>query len=487
MFKLYYSIIAVSINKTSICYSTKSRELFELLKYQLIVKYIKNEISNGNLAAKKRLPSLRRISQLFECSVGTVLKAYTELEREHVVYSLSKSGYYVLESDLYNNDSCDNPLIDFSSGSPDIETLPYEKFQHCLNNAIELYKENLFTYCDPRGLNSLIQILSNHLEEYQVFTKPENIVITTGSQQALSILATMPFPNGNSRVLVEQPTYYGMIRALELNNIPTMGIERGFNSINLQELERLFKYGNIKFFYTIPRFHNPTGNSYTRQEKEAIVKMAEKYNVYILEDDIMADLETDKKSDPIFAYDTSSKVIYLKSYSKILIPGLRIAATVLPKLLINTFLEYKKWLDMNSPILSQGALEIYLKSDMLSKHRKKISKLYCDRMSCLENTLSAFKQSKIKWNIPKSGYFACIYVDNKLRYDKIISTLSNQNIQLLDTRACFLREYRTDNYFRISISKTNEEKIKKGIPIVIDTIQKYLTDDNNSFDFCSKV
>lgn len=278
-----------------------------------------------------------------------------------------------------------------------------------------------------------------------------------------------------------------MIRALELNNIPTMGIERGFNGINLQELERLFKYGNIKFFYTIPRFHNPTGNSYTRKEKESIVKMAEKYNVYILEDDIMADLEIDKKSDPIFAYDTSSKVIYLKSYSKILVPGLRIAATILPRLLINTFLEYKKWLDMNSPILSQGALEIYLKSGMLSKHRKKISKLYSDRMNCLENTISSLKKSKIKWNVPKSGYFACIYVDNKLRYDKIISTLFNQNIQLLDTRACFLREYRTDNYFRISISKTDEEKIKKGIPIVLDTIQKYLINDNDSFDSYPKI
>ncbi|WPC39819.1 PLP-dependent aminotransferase family protein [Clostridium sp. JS66] len=458
-----------------------------MLKYQLIVKYIKSEISNGNLQAKKKLPSLRRISELFECSIGTVLKAYTELEKEHIVYSLSKSGYYVLESDLFNSNSQDNPLIDFSSGSPDIESLPYKKFQHCLNNAIELYKENLFTYSNPRGLNSLIQILTSHLEEYQVFTKPENIVITTGSQQALNILTNMPFPNGNSKVLVEQPTYYGMIRALELNNIPSVGIERGFNGINLEELEKLFKYGNIKFFYTIPRFHNPTGNSYSRQEKEAIAKMAEKYNVYILEDDIMADLETDKKSDPIFAYDTSSKVIYLKSYSKVLMPGLRIAATILPKLLINTFLEYKKWLDMNSPILSQGALEVYLKSGMLDKHRKKISKLYSDRMSCLKNTLSSLKQSKIQYNVPKSGYFACIYADSKLQYDKIISTLSNKNIQLLDTRACFLREYRTDNYFRISISKTNEEKIKKGIPIVLDTIQKYLTYDTDNFDSYPKI
>lgn len=458
-----------------------------MLKYQLIGEYIKKQISSGNLSPKEKLPSLREISEKFECSIGTALTAYNELEKEHIIFSKTKSGYYIVDNTIARKNSIENPLIDFSSGVPDMESLPYKDFQHCLNNAIQIYKETLFSYCDPRGLNSLIKVLENQLKEYQIFTKPENIIITTGSQQALNLLSIMPFPNGNENVLIEQPTYFGIIKSLKLNNIPAIGIERGLNGIDLNELEKLFRYSNIKFFYTIPRFHNPTGNSYNKSEREAIVKMAEKYNVYIVEDDIMADLDTDKKYDPMYAYDISSKVIYLKSYSKILMPGLRIAALVMPKILINTFLDYKKWSDMNSPILSQGALEIYLKNGMFNKHRKSISKLYIDRMSCLKNTVSSLKQSKIQWNVPKSGYFACIYVDNKLRYDKIISALSNQNIQLLDTRTCLLREYKTDNYFRISISKTNEEKIKKGIPIVLDTIQKYLTDDNYSFDSYIKI
>ncbi|MBV7273702.1 PLP-dependent aminotransferase family protein [Clostridiaceae bacterium UIB06] len=458
-----------------------------MLKYQLISEYIKKQILNGNLSPKEKLPSLREISEKFECSIGTALTAYNELEKEHIVFSKTKSGYYIVDNTMSRKNDIENTLIDFSSGVPDMDSLPYKDFQHCLNNAIQIYKETLFSYCDPKGLNSLIKVLENQLKEYQIFTKAENIIITTGSQQALNLLSIMPFPNGNENVLIEQPTYFGIIKSLKLNNIPAIGIERGLNGIDLNELEKLFKYSNIKFFYTIPRFHNPTGNSYSKSEREAIVKMAEKYNVYIVEDDIMADLDTDKKYDPMYAYDISSKVIYLKSYSKILMPGLRIAALVMPKILINTFLDYKKWSDMNSPILSQGALEIYLKSGMFDKHRKNISKLYIDRMSCLKNTISSFKHAKIKWNVPKSGYFACIYVDNKLKYDKIISTLSSQNIQLLDTRTCLLREYKTDNYFRISISKTNEEKIKKGIPIVLDTIYKYLTDDNESFDIYPQI
>lgn len=450
------------------------KELLELLKYEKIIKYIKKEISEGSLTYKKRLPSIRTVSQQFNCSIGTILKAYDKLEKDNIIYSSPKSGYYLLE-DFHNINSSKNTIFDFSSGVPDIETFPYKDLQHCLNKSIKLHKETLFTYSDPRGLNSLRNVLKDHLHQYQIFTHEDNIVITSSSQQALNILSIMPFPNSKSNILIEQPTYYGMIKYLELNKTPALGIERGFNGINLNELENMFKYGNIKFFYTIPRFHNPTGYSYNKQEKMAIIKLAKKYNVYIIEDDITADLDLDKKNDPMFTYDTSGKVIYLKSYSKILMPGLRVAVLILPEILMKTFLDYKKWTDMNSPVLSQGALEIYLKSGMFDIHRRKISKLYSNRMTCLENTLSSLKQPKIKWNVPRSGYFACIYVDNKLRYDKIISTLSNQNIQLLDTRTCFLKEYRTDNYFRISISKTNEEKIKKGIPIVLDTIQKYLT------------
>ncbi|MBP2033600.1 DNA-binding transcriptional MocR family regulator [Clostridium algifaecis] len=445
-----------------------------MLKYEKIIKYIKKEISEGSLTYKKRLPSIRTVSQQFNCSIGTILKAYDKLEKDNIIYSSPKSGYYLLE-DFHNINSSKNTIFDFSSGVPDIETFPYKDLQHCLNKSIKLHKETLFTYSDPRGLNSLRNVLKDHLHQYQIFTHEDNIVITSSSQQALNILSIMPFPNSKSNILIEQPTYYGMIKYLELNKTPALGIERGFNGINLNELENMFKYGNIKFFYTIPRFHNPTGYSYNKQEKMAIIKLAKKYNVYIIEDDITADLDLDKKNDPMFTYDTSGKVIYLKSYSKILMPGLRVAVLILPEILMKTFLDYKKWTDMNSPVLSQGALEIYLKSGMFDIHRRKISKLYSNRMTCLENTLSSLKQPKIKWNVPRSGYFACIYVDNKLRYDKIISTLSNQNIQLLDTRTCFLKEYRTDNYFRISISKTNEEKIKKGIPIVLDTIQKYLT------------
>lgn len=444
-----------------------------MLKYEEIIEYIKNNIKTENLNHPKKLPSIRFIQKLFQCSAGTVLKAYSKLEQDHIIYSVPKSGYYIVDN-FYNLSTAKETIIDFSAVNLSAEAFPYENFQHCLNKSIDLYKEKLFSYSDPRGLNSLINVLSKHIQNYQIFAKPDNILITSSSQQALNILSIMPFPNGKSNILIEQPTYHGMIKSLELNNIPALGINRDFNGLDLYELEKLFKYGNIKFFYSIPRFHNPTGTSYSKLEKQEIVKLAHKYDVYIVEDDIAADLDMNKKNDPMFSYDISSKVIYLKSYSKILMPGLRVAALILPDLLINSFLEHKKWTDINSPILSQGALEIYIKNGMFDTYMKQLVNLYAERIGSLKNTLLKYKHPRIEYNIPESGYFGCIYADGSLKHDKILNSLHHKDIKIFNTAECFLKEYRCNNYFRITISEVNNNQIMKNVPIILDTIKKYL-------------
>ena len=443
-----------------------------MLKYQIIENYIRNEISIGNLKPKRRLPALRSMANLFECSIGTALKACESLEKQHLVYSVPKSGYFVMESRLTAPMIQGAEEIDFSSGAPDSNTLPYQDLQHCLNNAIELYKDQLFSYGDPKGLPVLIDAISKHSWNNHLYADPSQIVVTTGSQQALSILASMPFPNGKTHVLLEQPTYYGMIKLLELNGIPTIGVSRGFEGLDLNELETRFRTGNVKFFYTIPRFHNPTGTSYSQKEKAEILQLATKYDVYIVEDDVFSDFDSDSKREPLYSTCTSDMVIYLKSYSKVLAPGLRIASVVLPKLLLNTFVERKRWSDMMSPALSQGALEIYMRSGMFDQYSKRLRELYARRMSILQEVLAVNRHQDMVWNVPESGFFACVKVQQPIDPDNALKLLAAQGIILLDTRTCFLNEYRTSEYFRISISKTSEESIRRGIPIVVSVLNR---------------
>lgn len=131
-----------------------------------------------------------------------------------------------------------------------------------------MYRNDLFIYGTPQGLPSLIREMQRQLASYQVFTDQRGIFITSGVQQSLGLLARIPFPNGRHRVLVEQPCYPLLMEYLRTYGMEAEGIRRSGDGIDLDELERMFKTREIKWFYTVPRFHNPLGGSYNRSQRK---------------------------------------------------------------------------------------------------------------------------------------------------------------------------------------------------------------------------
>jgi DNA-binding transcriptional MocR family regulator len=430
-------------------------------KYIEITKEIKRRLADRTLIAGSKLPSVRQLSERFSCSKNTVIKAYEELEKEHFIYSVPKSGYFVVNE--FRNETNENDVIDFLSAGPDKNVMPYVEFQHCINQAIEQYKEALFTYSDQQGLYSLRVQLVKYLQNLQVFTQPERVIIVSGSQQALHLLVSMPFPNGKSNILMEQPTYFGLLESVHLQQVNTFGIELSMEGIDLERLEYIFRNNDIKFFYIIPRFHNPLGHSYTNREKKKIVELAEKYDVYIVEDDFLGDLDPNSKSDPLFSFDPSGRVIYMKSFSKIFLPGLRIATVVLPTLMINNFLRYKFSSDFNSSALSQGSLELFLKSGMFHSHLKKIKEVYSTKMQMLQEACELLLPANTHFSKPTSGFFLSISLPENMTAKQIVHMLNDQHVYVDDASRMFLSEYKMENLLRLSISQVNESHIKLGI------------------------
>ena len=439
-----------------------------------IQEYIKEQVQKGILSTGCKLPSVRLLAREFSCSVGTVMRAYEGLELEKIIYSVSKSGYYVLDSNrVINAYNKRDGLIDFSTSALDGRTLPLSDIQCCINNALELYKNELLMYSSPRGLPSFIQTLHEHLAEHQVFTHEDNIVVTTGSQLALHILCEMLFPSGNKKILVEQPCFYGMLKAVELTHSPRCGITRTSEGLDLEQVERIFKHERIKFFYLMPRFHNPLGSSLAQTDMEALIELAEEYNVYIVEDDIIGDLAiSGKYGVPLFYYDRYDRVIYIKSFSKTVMPGLRIAVVVLPKKLVASFLLYKEYIDMLSPVLSQGALEIYLKNGMYEHHRRELYNIYSLRMQCLKNIYHQYYDlmDGIEWNIPDSGFYTCIRCLRGINYQMLSEKLLKKRIRVTNTNKYFFPEYMKNQHLRISISNVSEEEIYIGIPELLNIL-----------------
>lgn len=441
------------------------------MKYEQIMEWIEQEIESKKIKPSEKIPSIREICKIFNCSKVTAVKAYENLERKHVIFSVPKSGYYVVDFEEKENKNGEK-IIDLYSTTPHKSVLPYKDFEHCITQAIDIYKEKLFLYTPPNGLESLINQLRTMFWDYQIFTQCKNIFVLNGSQQGLNILAQMPFPNGRKNILIEQPVYKGAMKTFEISGNNIVGIERGINGIDLNKLEEIFKNSEIKFFYTIVRYHNPLGSSYTEKEKRKIAALAEKYGVYIIEDDYLADIDTNPKSMPLFYYN-SKRVIYIKSFSMVLLPGVRVGVIIIPDELIDIFQERKKWGDLSTSVISQGALEVYLRSGMFSKHKSKIQQYYSQKLKFTEKIIKNTPCDAIQWFIPKSGIFISGRINGQISFNKLNKVMESNNIILGDTKAYYLPSYYDDKFFNICISKTDEEDIKEAITKFIALVNKH--------------
>ena len=329
-------------------------------KYQAVVSFLKKGIESGKFPTGSRLPSIRQLSQNFHCSKDTIQRALLELRHEQYLYAKPQSGYYVLEQGQHQ---------DLEIEVTDEHASAYDDFRLCVNETLIGRENYLFNYYDNQeGLEELRQSVHQLLFNQALYCKPDQLVLTSGTQQALFILSQINFPSKGAEILVEQPTYHRMNRLLVAQGLAYQTIERRIDGIDLEELEEQFKSGKIKFFYTIPRFHYPLGHSYSDQEKRVILDLANQYGVYIVEDDYLGDLDP-RKGQTFHYLDTEDRVIYIKSFSTSLFPALRITALILPNALKEAFVAYKNILDYDSNLIMQKALSLYIDSQLFEKNR----------------------------------------------------------------------------------------------------------------------
>ena len=329
-------------------------------KYQAVVSFLKKGIESGKFPTGSRLPSIRQLSQDFHCSKDTVQRALLELRHAQYLYTKPQSGYYVLEQGQHQ---------DLEIEVTDEHASAYDDFRLCVNETLIGRENYLFNYYDNQeGLEELRQSVHQLLFDQALYCKPDQLVLTSGTQQALFILSQINFPSEGAEILVEQPTYHRMNRLLVAQGLAYQTIERRIDGIDLEELEEQFKSGKIKFFYTIPRFHYPLGHSYSDQEKRAILDLANQYGVYIVEDDYLGDLDS-RKGQTFHYLDTEDRVVYIKSFSTSLFPALRITTLILPNALKKAFVSYKNILDYDSNLIMQKALSLYIDSRLFEKNR----------------------------------------------------------------------------------------------------------------------
>ena len=434
--------------------------------YQKIADVVKADIREGRYKRGEKLPSIRALCTAYNVSASTAVKAYDVLKNEHVVYSIPRSGWYILEN-RFRPMQPDPEIIDFSRGNPLLDNFFMPDIKHCLDQAIEMCTVNSSEWHELYGAPSLRKLLPKYLADFKIFALPENILVNLGVQHALSVLNSMPFPNKKEVILVEQPTYRYYNKFLKSNFARTLGISRTADGIDVDLLESILKKGKTKFFYTIPNSHNPLGTCYSKAQRKTIAQLAEKHDVYIVEDDYFGDIQFGDHSDPIYSYGDHRHHIYLKSFIKI-IPWIRIGITVLPSHLLPVFAEHVGGSYPNayfSPsLLSQATLEIYIRSKMLKKHTASIKRELKARLECLKTYFVIAEEYGAEWIGGESGFYCYLLLPDCVDENKFVENLRRKGILTTPGSECYIHSRYYKKGIRISVARTTVDEIKKGIP-----------------------
>lgn len=436
-------------------------------KFKWIQEQIINELAAGTLKKGDKLMSVRDGAKHYGASPATVLKAYECLIDESIVHNMPRKGYFVIDAPAA---VAVNQTVDFCSPNPSGELLPFRDFKHCVNAAMSKLEHTVFQYADSLGLISLREAVAKQLQDNQVFVTADEVAITSGSQQAIDILFKMTYPGGGKVILLEQPTYPGALRAAENNRQEVVFIERTHGGLDLERVESLFRTKDVKCFYLMPRYHNPTGHSLDVATRKRLYELACQYNVYIIEDDYLVDMDNCVKLPPIKHFDTEGRVIYLKSFSKVFMPGLRLGAVVLPRRIMAAFKTYKQWSDIGTNALSQGALEVYLTSGMFRAHVARARKAYVARLSRLRELVERHGDQRITPVFLDGSILGSLTLDSAIHFDQLLRQLESMGIAISDTRYGFHPYYQQNNLLRICVTRVGTEVIDATFPKLLEAV-----------------
>ncbi len=443
-----------------------------MLKYEKIAHDLKNKILNGEILPGERFKSIRSLTEEYNCSKGTVIKAFDILRYEHIVYSKANSGFYVAD-DLLRDEDEDGDILDLGTGNPTVDTFSIIEAKHVLNIAVDLYRNNSLE-SDVRGMMSLNQLMIDHLENYDIYCKTDNFFLTQGVIQTVSVLSRMTFPNGKNKVLLESPTYSFCNEMMRSLGMDVITINRDEHGIDLKELENIFRKEPIKFFYVVPRNHNPLGTALSHHQRKEIVRLAHLYDVYIVEDDYFNDSFTIPKYSPLYYFSEFKNCIYMKSYSK-LFPYIRIGYVVVPDALTGAFsnaADENYFLSYHMPdLVSQATLEAAIRSDILVTNAQSVSDSLTQKLKIVRDVTRDWNPDIARHIGGDCGYYSTIKLSNQINVEKLIEECEKNSMIISSNKMAFYHEEDYDNSIRISMSRIKIKQVSKALSFLYEIIQ----------------
>ncbi|AEG58854.1 PLP-dependent aminotransferase family protein [Desulforamulus ruminis] len=421
--------------------------------YLQISELISGKILNNALPAGTKLPPERELASLFGVSRTTAINAYRHLEQQGMVKTRVGSGTYVAEifpgtpgqspgipwPQLFTpyaqtsftstlRELVSNPIssnnISLATGMPDPAFYPVDQLQSLLNDFLHRTDRADFGYIPTEGYTPLRQSLVPYLTKKGINASLENLTVLSGAQQGLYLICKILLSPGDF-VVVESPTYLGAIQLFQAAGARLLTLPvSGTFPLSLLE-DYLIRY-RPKLLYTIPTFHNPTGRLLPENQRKELLQLASRHRMVVLEDDPYSELFYGEPSPPsLKALDPNGGVIYLGTFSKILLPGLRTGFLVAHPSLVNRLAIEKQYNDLHSNNLSQWLVHLLLEEGLLDNHLKFVRREYKKRRDALARAIRRYCGEHLQFDLPEGGF----YIWCKLNADVPSSKLLHESIK----------------------------------------------------------
>jgi len=315
-------------------------------------------------------------------------------------------------------------IISLGGGIPNPSLFPVDFIRETTDRLIKNNSQQVLQYGPTPGLSVLREQIALYLtKKWKKTVKPEQVLVTTGSQQALDLVGKA-FLDKNDQILVENPTYLAAVLAFNGYEVNYKTLQLENNGIDPQELERKIN-NKIKFTYFIPTFQNPTGITWSLNVRKSVLEIANKKQLLIIEDDPYGELYFEKAPPPsLSALDNTNSVIYLGTFSKTFCPGLRVGYLEADEKIIERLALIKQAMDLHSPSLSQALVAEYLiNQKVYQTQMEKIRVFYGKKSQFMMKEMKTQFNNIAEWTKPKGGLFTWMTIpkiDSRIFYQQAV-------------------------------------------------------------------
>ena len=355
-------------------------------------------------------------------------------------------------------------IISFAGGLPNPVSFPKEELKQSMERVIDQFGDEVFQYSSTEGYRPLREwVAERYRDEYGMDVQADDVLITTGSQQALDLMGKVLINPGDA-LAIEEPGYLGAIQAFTVFEPHFCPVPLLDDGIDLDRLEQILEERNVKLLYTVPNFQNPTGLTYSVEKRKALCALLNRYSAYLIEDDPYGQLKFEGEVYPYIGSFGLKKSVLFGTISKIITPGMRLGwICTKDRELMQHLVTAKQAADLHSNIFAQYAVYDYLMNHELNEHIGKIKALYKEQSDAMLQAMKDFFPDTVTYTMPKGGMFVWGSLPEGESSLELFDRAMKEKVAFVPGNPFYVDDQKPVPTFRLNYTNSEPEVIREGI------------------------